>query len=181
LPILSDPAKTELLRLARGAIAEGLRGRRPSAAAEPAEELRAPAAAFVSLHEGGHLRGCIGTLEARGPLHSAVADMARSAAFHDPRFPPLGAEELSRIHLEISVLSPLRRIEDPAEVEVGRHGLYIVQGLFRGVLLPQVPTDQGWDRDTFLCQTCRKAGLPPDAWKKGAEIYVFEAEVFGEE
>ncbi|MBI5017120.1 MAG: AmmeMemoRadiSam system protein A [Deltaproteobacteria bacterium] len=179
MPDLSQGAKKELLGLARATIAATLEGR-CAREIDPSPELEQPAAAFVSLHKGGRLRGCIGTLEARGPLHCAVAEMARSAAFHDPRFPPLRAEELDAVDLEISVLSPLRRIADPAEVEVGRHGLWIVQGGRRGVLLPQVPTTCGWDRETFLAQTCGKAGLPPDAWKKGAELYVFEAEVFGE-
>lgn len=109
-----------------------------------------------------------------------VADMARAAAFEDTRFRPLTAEELPDVDLEISVLTPMRRIADVTEIEVGRHGLWVAQGHRRGVLLPQVATCCGWGRETFLEQTCLKAGLPRDAWRRGAEIYVFEAEVFGE-
>lgn len=179
MPTLTEGAKKELLSLARASIAAALEDRCVREV-DPTPEIAAPAGAFVSLHKGGQLRGCIGMLEGREPLHRAVADMARSAAFHDPRFPPLRPAELDAVNIEISVLSPLRRIADPAEVEVGRHGLWIVHGNRRGVLLPQVATACGWDRETFLAQTCCKAGLPPNAWKEGAEIYVFEAEVFGE-
>lgn len=181
MAMLSDPAKKALLSIARGSIAAAFEGRPPPSPSDAPPELAAERGAFVTLHEGQDLRGCIGTLEARGPLVRTVAELARSAAFHDPRFPPLAAGDLPRVRLEISVLSPLRRVEDPSEVEVGRHGLYLVQGARGGVLLPQVATEQGWDRETFLAQTCRKAGLRPDAWLRGAEIRVFEAEVFGEE
>lgn len=181
---LSEAARRSLLRVAREAVAAGLEGRDPCAAAGREEveepELRDRAGAFVCLKAGGSLRGCIGTFEPRGPLARTVADMAHCAAFRDPRFAPLAPRELAGLAIEISVLTPLRRIEGPAEVEVGRHGLCIEQGRCRGVLLPQVATEQGWDRETFLAQTCRKAGLPPDAWKRGAELYVFEADVFGE-
>ena len=177
---LGPEARRELLRIAREAIRAGLRGRRyvPEEPADPA--LRRPAGVFVTLHENGALRGCIGTFQSDRPLYRNVAEMAQAAAFEDPRFPPLRPEEFPRVDLEISVLSPMERVPDPREVQVGRHGLYIVQGPRRGVLLPQVAVEQGWDRETFLAQTCLKAGLPPDAWSRGAEIYVFEAEVFGE-
>ncbi|MBU1742883.1 MAG: AmmeMemoRadiSam system protein A, partial [Proteobacteria bacterium] len=126
-------------------------------------------------------RGCIGNFQGSGTLAETVQDMARAAAFEDPRFPPLSGDELAEVDLEISVLTPLRRIEDPSLIEVGRHGVYLIQGSCRGVLLPQVAVEWGWDRDTFLDQTCVKAGLGPGCWRDpGAEIYVFSAQVFGE-
>jgi uncharacterized protein len=107
--------------------------------------------------------------------------MSLAAAFHDPRFHPVNRDELKDLKLEISVLSPLREIVDVNEIEVGRHGLYIVKGVFSGLLLPQVATEYRWDRTTFLRETCRKAGLPPQAWKdEDVRIFVFSAEVFGE-
>jgi AmmeMemoRadiSam system protein A len=105
--------------------------------------------------------------------------MGRAAAAEDPRFPRVTPEEVPELGVEISVLTPLRPVADPAEVEVGRHGVCVVEGARRGVLLPQVAVEWGCDRETFLDQTCRKAGLPPDAWRHGAQILVFEAEVFG--
>jgi len=180
MPSLSPQARKKLLSIAREAIEAGLHGR-PYTPREPSDpQLRRRAGAFVTLHERGALRGCIGTFRDDLPLYRNVAEMARAAAFEDPRFPPLGREEFDRVDLEISVLTPMRRVTHPEEVEVGRHGLCVVQGPYRGVLLPQVAVEHGWDRETFLSHTCLKAGLPPDAWKRGAEILVFEAEVFGE-
>lgn len=135
--------------------------------------------AFVTLNKRGQLRGCIGYIEGRGPLYKTVEEMAQAAAFQDPRFPPVTEKELSELAIEISVLTPLKKIADVKEIEVGKHGLYIKKGWHSGLLLPQVATEYGWDRQTFLEHTCRKAGLPPDAWKeKGAEIYIFSADVF---
>ncbi len=178
---LSAGARQALLGIARKAIAHGLLGRRfkPDPPADPA--LVRPAGAFVTLLEGDALRGCIGTFEADRPLYRTVAEMARVAAFGDPRFPPVTARELDGLALEISVLGPRVRVTDPGEVQVGRHGIYLVHGPHRGVLLPQVAVDHGWDRERFLEETCRKAGTRPDAWRHGAEIHVFEAEVFGED
>ena len=176
---LGPEDRQALRRIALESIREALAGRRfiPPPPESPA--LRQPRGAFVTLRRGGALRGCIGTLVARRPLYEEVAQMALAAAFEDPRFPPLSAEELSDLELEISALTPLRRVQDPAEIEVGRHGLYIRRGPFSGVLLPQVAVEYGWDRETFLRETCRKAGLPPDAWRDPeTEIYVFSAEVF---
>jgi AmmeMemoRadiSam system protein A/AmmeMemoRadiSam system protein B len=135
---------------------------------------------FVTLKEHGRLRGCIGYIEPIKPLYEAVIDNANNAAFHDPRFPPVRADELKDITIEISVMSPLRRIQSVDEIIVGKHGLTIEKGFYHGVLLPQVPVEWGWDRDTFLVQICRKAGLPDDAWKEGAILKVFSAQVFGE-
>jgi AmmeMemoRadiSam system protein A len=176
---MSPAEQRELLSLAREAIAAALEGRRPAAAgASPA--LGVAAGAFVTLHTGRELRGCIGRIEAREPLHHVVAECAVSAATRDPRFPPLTLPELPGSHIEISVLTPLRRVQAVEEIEVGRDGLYIVRGSSSGLLLPQVATEWGWDREAFLAQTCRKAGLPRDAWKEGAEIYSFQAEIFSE-
>jgi uncharacterized protein len=137
--------------------------------------------AFVSLHIEGDLRGCIGYIQADTPLGDIVARCAVSAAADDPRFPPLTLDELSRAQIEISVLGPIEPVGDLSEIEVGRHGLIASQGFSKGLLLPQVASERGWDRDTFLSHTCVKAGLRPDAWKSGAQISKFEAVVFGEE
>ncbi len=172
--------KEELLRIARRTIEEYLNsGKMPKIeVSNPRLEQRG--AAFVTLEKGGRLRGCIGYTEARFPLYQTVMECAIAAATEDPRFPPVTPGELKDIEIEISVLTPLRKVKDISEIEVGRHGLMVVKGFQRGLLLPQVPVEYGWDRETFLSQTCLKAGLPPDEWKKGIEIYSFEAEVFGE-
>lgn len=171
--------RRSLLRIARDAAEAAARQERFSVPPPESAALREPRGAFVTLHRAGALRGCIGTFEASAPLYRTVAEMARSAAVGDPRFDPLGPEELPEVEVEISVLSPLRSV-GPEEVVAGRHGVYVERGYQRGVLLPQVAVEHGWDRETFLEQTCRKAGLPPGAWRQGTTIYVFEAEVFGE-
>ncbi len=176
---LSSEEKKELLRIAREAVTSCFRGGK----VEPRrdlEGLRERRGVFVTIHKRGALRGCIGVFTSDKPLYETTAEMAVSAAFRDPRFPPLGAGELDEVDFEISVLSPLREIDDIAEIEIGKHGIYITRGLNRGVLLPQVATEYGWNVETFLEQTCLKAGLPPDAWKKGAKIEIFSAQVFGE-
>jgi AmmeMemoRadiSam system protein A len=144
-----------------------------------APRLKEPGAAFVCIHKGKDLRGCIGMIEARAPLWETVRKMAVEAAFGDPRFCALATDELDKIDIEISVLTPMRRISDPAEIEVGKHGLFIRRGLRSGLLLPQVATEHNWDREQFLKWTCHKAGLPEKAWKdKDVEVYVFSADVF---
>ncbi len=140
---------------------------------------------FTTLHLRGHLRGCIGYVFPTEPLYLTVAETARAAAFDDPRFAAVTAEESPELRVEISVLSPLRSIA-PEEVEIGKHGLVVTLGNRRGLLLPQVPVEWGWDRETFLTQTCLKAGLPADAWvatgqHPAADLQAFTAEVFGEE
>jgi AmmeMemoRadiSam system protein A len=169
-----------LLRIARDAVASALGG----CAYDPpptSVALRAPAGAFVTLHTGGQLRGCIGQIEAREPVDAVVAQCAVSAALRDPRFPPLSSTELaSTTEIEISVLTPMQKVESIEEIEIGRDGLLIRQGFASGLLLPQVATEWGWDRETFLAQACRKAGLAPDAWRHGAELYRFQAEIFNE-
>jgi len=143
------------------------------------ESLKEKRGAFVSLHKHGQLRGCIGSIQPTKPLHQTVEEMAVAAAFNDPRFESLTSKELKDIELEISVLTPLERVREVKEIEVGRHGLYIKKGFFSGLLLPQVATDYNWDRITFLEETCRKAGLPQNAWEdKDAEIYLFSADIF---
>ena len=179
---LDGPAQKRLLTLARQTIAARLKGQTPPKAEESDLGLGQNQGAFVTLHHQGALRGCIGSFEGQGSLAGTIQEMAISAAFQDPRFPPLASTlELEECHLEISVLSPLKET-DPESIEVGRHGIYIISGSKRGVLLPQVATDQGWDRETFLDQTCRKAGLTPGCWQeKKTKVLSFTAQVFGEE
>ncbi|RME22426.1 MAG: AmmeMemoRadiSam system protein A [Deltaproteobacteria bacterium] len=178
---LTTEQRKRLLEIARNTIAEQLERGSYTPQGSDDEALNRPCGAFVTLHIDGQLRGCIGTFTSSRPLVQTVQEMAVSAAFRDPRFPPLTREELDRVDLEISVLSPLRPVDDPEEIEVGRHGIYITRGFYSGVLLPQVATEYGWDRETFLDHTCLKAGLPPGCWRDpDTRIEVFEAEVFGE-
>ena len=139
-----------------------------------------PRGVFTSLYLRGELRGCVGYVSPKSPVYRAVAETARAAAFDDNRFPPVTPEEAHQLQIELSILSPPRAIK-VEEIEVGHHGLLITWQGRRGLLLPQVPIEHGWDRTTFLEQTCRKAGLPLDAWKKGATIEAFTAEVFGDD
>ena len=176
--VLTPEQRTVLLALARRAIRGRVRGTVAAARAPTDPALTAPGAAFVTLTRAGSLRGCIGYIRAIQPLAECVAHCAVAAATGDPRFPPVTAEELPHLALEISVLSPLVPIEDPTQVQVGVHGLYISRGGRHGLLLPQVATEYGWDRETFLRQTCRKAGLPDDAWRHGAEIQIFTVDHF---
>ncbi len=177
---LSVNEKKELLRIARRTIESYLvDGCVPEFdVTEPG--LLEKRGAFVSLHRGPRLRGCIGMFESDKSLYQTVAEMAFCAAMKDPRFSPLTEEELDELSIEISVLTPMRRVENATEVEVGRHGVLIVKGNHRGVLLPQVATEHGLEREGFLDETCLKAGLEPGAWRHDAEIYVFEATVFNE-
>ena len=171
-----------LLRIARNAIAHALGMRRDvPAVPDGAGPLAAPAGAFVTLRLEGELRGCIGYVDAVRPLAGAVSEVAVRAALYDPRFPPLTRSELPHVEIEISVLSPLRRILGESEVEVGVHGLVIECRGARGLLLPQVAVEQGWDRRRFLEYTSVKAGLPPEAWKDPeAQLFSFTADVFAE-
>ncbi len=169
----------ELLALARQAILAHLtHGPAPGLARDYAAERHG---AFVSLHVGGDLRGCIGYPQSDQPLGQVIARCAVSAASSDLRFAPLTLDELAHAQIEISVLGPIDPVTDTHEIVVGRHGLIVAQGYSKGLLLPQVATEHGWDRDTFLGYTCLKAGLRKDAWKSGAEIFKFEAVVFAEE
>ena len=182
--MLTPEQRRTLLRIAREAIADVLEGRRPDLTRVDVDDtLRRPAGAFVTLNdEHGDLRGCIGSIHPVAPLFQAVASSAVSAAIRDPRFYPVRRGELETLHLEISVMGPIERVTDVKEIEVGRDGLIVSRGGYAGLLLPQVATEYGWDRETFLSQTCVKAGLPPSAWQApDTKIERFAAEVFGEE
>ncbi|MBZ5568182.1 MAG: AmmeMemoRadiSam system protein A [Acidobacteriia bacterium] len=145
----------------------------------PSPHLEERRGAFTTLHLRGELRGCVGYVLPVYSLYRTIAEAAAAAAFNDVRFPSVTREEAPLLNIEISVLSPVRPIA-AEEIEVGRHGLVITYGMRRGLLLPQVPVEHGWDRLAFLAQTCLKAGAPPDAWQHGAVIEAFTAEVFGE-
>ncbi len=177
---LSEEDKKTLHQIARTTIESKLRDKTPPKTAIESPVLKENRGAFVTLNKRGRLRGCIGYIEGHGPLHKTVEEMAEAAAFRDPRFTPLQEEELSDLEIEISVLTPLRKIGDVSEIEVGKHGIYITKGSwYSGILLPQVATEYGWDRQTFLEHTCQKAGLPSNAWKeKETEIFIFSADVF---
>jgi AmmeMemoRadiSam system protein A len=179
--MLTDHQREALLALARDTAKRAAAGDRVDGPGPAPEGLKAPGAAFVTVRVGGELRGCIGTFEPRDPLWDTVHEMATAAATRDPRFPPLAARDLPGLTVDVSVLAPPRRIRDSAEIELGKHGLEIRRGPRRGLLLPQVATDHDLDRETFLAETCRKAGLPAGAWREAdTEIWAFEAEVFGD-
>ena len=178
---LNKEEKKKLMEIAKLSVTEAVTGKRQFLPNVTEERLKENSGAFVTLKENGQLRGCIGYIQAVKPLFETVKDVAKSAAVNDYRFNPVTQEELGKLEYEISVLTPLKRIKDINEIEVGKHGLVMKRGLDSGLLLPQVATEYNWDRETFLKETCRKAGLPQDAWKdKATEIYIFSAEVFGE-
>ena len=178
---LGGKEKKHLLELAHAALELGVReGRRFHPHPETNPLLEQPRAVFVSLHKAGQLRGCMGQTAARRPLHQAVADTAYSAALEDPRFEPVRPEELPEVTVEISVLSSFQAIR-PEDIRVGKHGLLVAGDRARGLLLPQVAAQYHWDAQRFLEETCRKAGLEPEAWKHGAAIQAFTAEVFGDD
>ncbi|OQX85207.1 hypothetical protein B6D60_08255 [candidate division KSB1 bacterium 4484_87] len=178
---LTDEEKKELLKIARRTIKLVLDGKEP-----PKPDFKFPVfkekrGAFVTLNKRGMLRGCIGYVFAFKPLEETIIDMAQAAAFRDPRFEPVTPDEFDDLEIEISVLTPIREIKDISEIEVGKHGIIIERGMNSGLLLPQVATEYGWDRETFLEHTCQKAGLPRDAWKEdGTKIKIFSADVFHE-
>jgi AmmeMemoRadiSam system protein A len=179
--MLNATQRETLLDIARSSIRAVLEGRMPELGGDYDETLRRPSGAFVTLEKHGDLRGCIGSIEPHAPLYQAVSSSAISAAFRDPRFAPVGPRELDEIELEISVMGPIEPVTDLETIQVGRDGLIVSRGRNVGLLLPQVATDYGWDRETFLSQTCRKAGLPEDSWQlPGTRIEKFAAEVFGE-
>lgn len=178
--MIPEQERGALLAVARHSIARSL-GSAESSRLDVGGARNLRAGAFVTLHSHGELRGCIGHIEDDRPLDDVVASCAVSAASSDPRFPPLTASELPAVDIEISVLGPLEVVHSLDDIEIGRHGLVAESGWRRGLLLPQVAPEWGWDAATFVAQTCRKAGLPPNAWPGGgATLYRFEAEVFGE-
>lgn len=175
---LTPEEKKELLYIAREAIRLLIRENKLLNYEPQYSNLSFSKGAFVTLKKKGQLRGCIGFAEPVLPLYQTVIQAALYAAYRDQRFPPVRAEELKDLEIEISVLSPLKKISNPHLIEVGKHGLVISKGDKRGLLLPQVPVENKWSREAFLEQACLKSGLPPDAWRQGAEIYIFEAIVF---
>lgn len=177
---LTEAEQRILLKLAREALEERLLHHPLPAAEDLPAALREPCGAFVSLHKGQRLRGCIGYVEALKPLYVTVCECAVAAALRDPRFAPVTPKELPSLRLEISVLSPMVDVA-PDEIEVGRHGLLVSRGALRGLLLPQVAVEWKWDREHFLVETCLKAGLPPDAWRHDARLQAFTAQVFEEQ
>ncbi|HRY83367.1 MAG TPA: AmmeMemoRadiSam system protein A [Candidatus Cloacimonadota bacterium] len=175
--ILSPSQQEELLAYTRAVIASRFGAPEPDLRTDPVYEIKR--GLFVSLHLQGNLRGCIGYVEGHASLRKSVRDLALAAAFRDPRFPPLRAAELPELELEISVLGELIPISGPAEIQIGRDGLFIEHPRGSGLLLPQVATDWNWESAEFLRQVCRKAGLAKDAWQdQAATLYRFEAEVF---
>jgi AmmeMemoRadiSam system protein A len=180
--MLTAEEKQQLLTIARESIAFAIRGKDYHLSVPPRGALAQPSGAFVTIRLHGELRGCIGFIESNEPLARVVAGVAVKAAFEDPRFPSLTPSEFNDISIEVSVLSPLRRVRDYAEIQVGVHGLVIDNGYRRGLLLPQVATEYGWDRDEFLENVARKAGLPRNAWKDpGTQLHMFSAEIAEEE
>ncbi|MGA9814977.1 MAG: AmmeMemoRadiSam system protein A [Terriglobales bacterium] len=174
----SSEERGMLLRLAHQAIAATLEQRELSLT-PPSPHLAEPRGAFTTLYYRGDLRGCVGYVFPVTSLYRTVAESARGAAFHDSRFSPVTPDQATELRVSLSVLSPLQPVQ-PEQVEIGRHGLVISLGYRRGLLLPQVPLEHGWDRIAFLEQTCRKAGLPPNAWQTGAKLEAFTAEVFAD-
>ena len=178
--LLTNKEQKELLKIARETIITHVSGNTPPAATSTSPGLSIKSGCFVTIKKQGQLRGCIGNFVSDKPLFLLVQEMAISSATRDPRFYPMKAPDLDDFKLEISVLSPMKKITSVEEIVVGRHGIYIIKNSNRGVLLPQVATEYGWDRETFLKHTCLKAGLPDNAWQKDCDIYIFSAQVFGE-
>jgi len=180
--MLNKEQQKKLLNIARQTLEEYIgKGKTPEfKELDPA--LTEKCGAFVTLTKKGELRGCIGYIQVVLPLYETISKMAIESSTGDPRFPPVNLEELKDIHIEISVLTPLEQISDVNKIEVGKHGLYIRKGFSSGLLLPQVATEYGWNKWQFLDQTCIKAGLPPGSWRdKDCQIFIFSAQVFGEE
>ncbi len=179
-PLFNPEEQRFLLELARRSIEAAIGGGGHSNPKVTEKKYLEKRGAFVSLKVDGRLRGCIGYPLPYKPLYKTVIEMAAAAATQDFRFAPLRPEELPRTKIEISVLTLPEAVKDPTEVEVGRHGIVISKGSCKGLLLPQVPQEYNWDRETYLCHGCLKAGLDENEWKRGAKIEVFEAQVFSE-
>ncbi|HET7617089.1 MAG TPA: AmmeMemoRadiSam system protein A [Vicinamibacterales bacterium] len=178
--MLTDAQRLLLVAVAREAVRAAVTGE-PGADGMPVVAAQA-SGAFVTIKRAGELRGCIGTLQCRASLGIEIARCAVGAALEDPRFLPVQPSELSDLTFELSILAPLERLDpcDPALIEIGRHGLVVRHGRCRGLLLPQVAPEWNWTAPEFLAHTCRKAGLSADAWRRGAEVYRFVADVFGD-
>jgi AmmeMemoRadiSam system protein A len=181
-PMLNDIQKKRLLQIARESVTSYVKDGKRKSFTEKDVVLNQELSAFVTLHEFGELRGCIGNMVGQGPLYQTVADMAIEAATGDPRFPTLSPDELNKIDIEISVLSPMRKVASPEEIKIPGHGVLVRNASGGGVYLPQVAIESGWNKEEFMTSLCgQKAGIAPDAWKKsGTDIYVFTADVFGE-
>ncbi|MFO7928439.1 MAG: AmmeMemoRadiSam system protein A [Candidatus Humimicrobiaceae bacterium] len=178
---LNNDQKKMLLQIAKETLMNIVYGRKPPEFDIDDHILNTKCGAFVTLHMNGSLRGCIGNITAETPLWKTVRKMAVEAALHDPRFPPVSPPELNEIDIEISVLSPLKKIENISEIEVGKHGILIKKGYQQGLLLPQVATEYNWNRTQFLENTCQKAGMDKNCYENGdCEIYIYSATVFGE-
>jgi len=178
---LTPEEQKELIRLARKTIESYLKDKSVSEYRTNNQSLLRRVGTFVTLNKHHTLRGCIGNFTSHNPLYKNIQMMAVAAAVDDPRFRRVSSDELKDIEIEISVLSELEPVASIDEIKVGEHGIYVTKGFYRGVLLPQVATEYGWDRDTFISETCVKAGLPPDEWKKGnIKIEKFKAQVFSE-
>ena len=180
--MLNEAQRKKMLKLGRDSIRHYLKNGKRLPTEETDQVLNEEMGAFVTLHKDGRLRGCIGNIVGKGPFYLTVRDMAVEAATGDPRFPKVTFEEMDDIDIEISALSPLKKIDDPETIEMGRHGVIVRKGSTSGVYLPQVATETGWTREEFMNSLCgEKAGMPADSWKKReCDIYVFTAEVFGE-
>jgi AmmeMemoRadiSam system protein A len=177
---LSEQGQRTLLAIARESVRSYLSGEVLELPTLESVELLELRAVFVSIHQGEALRGCVGNLNPNYPLYQSTLECAISAAVSDPRFESLTLPELQDVSFEVSVLSPVRQIQEIDEIEVGKHGLLVVKGQSRGLLLPQVADQFGWDRKRFLAETCRKAGLSANDWSEAA-VYTFTADVFGEQ
>ena len=180
--MLNKEQRRKLLEIARSSIETYLKTGKKPEVTEADPLLTKEMGAFVTLHEQGELRGCIGNIVGKGPLYLTVRDMAVEAAVDDPRFPPVQLSELKDIEIEVSALSPLEKVDSADKIQMGVHGVIVKRGFNSGIFLPQVATETGWSKEEFLSQLCaQKAGLSPDAWKdKGTELYIFTAEVFSE-
>jgi AmmeMemoRadiSam system protein A len=178
MPQLSKQDQATLLQIARDSVQAHLARQIVELPLISAGDLAQRRGVFVSIHHGNNLRGCVGSVDPQNFLYQEVAGFAVAAASRDPRFKPLQASEMHEVDFEISILSPAEEVFDLTCIEIGMHGLIISRGNARGLLLPQVAVQHQWDREQFLGETCRKAGLPPTAWKQGAAVQRFTAEVF---
>lgn len=178
---LTDDEQRFLLEAARNTIVHYITQGKAPVIACAFPNLNQKCGAFVTLHEkNGALRGCIGYIEPIKPLIQTIIDMSIACSTRDPRFAPVTSDEFPNLDLEISVLSPLEEIRDPQKILVGRHGLLIKKEYASGLLLPQVAVEYGWDRFRFLKETCRKAGLSSDAWRRpDSKLFIFSAQIFG--